>query len=136
MRHAAAETGCRVTGVDHSRDMVRLAGADAVRGSAEQLPFADGSFTAVSSLVAFFFFPDPVRALAEMRRVLDPERGRVAIFTTAPEAKGTEAAPYPLASRGHFYTDEELARLPRDAGFSQCRVERPDPWAQLLVAQP
>jgi SAM-dependent methyltransferase len=136
MRHARELTGCRVTGLDHSRDMVRLAGPDAVFGKAEQLPFPDGSFTAVSSVVAFFFFPDPVRALTEMRRVLDPERGRIVIFTTAPEAKGTEAAPYPLASRGHFYTDEELRSLPREAGLSRSRVERPDPWAQLLVAQP
>ena len=136
MRHAARDTGCRVTGVDHSREMVRLAGADAVYGKAEQLPFADGSFTAVSSLVAFFFFPDPVRALSEMLRVLDRACGRVAIFTTAPEAKGTEAAPYPLATRGHFYTDEELAALPREAGFTRSHVTRSDEWGQLLVAQP
>ena len=136
MRHAHEQTGAHVTGVDHSRDMVKLAGPNAVYGKAEQLPFGDASFTAVSSLVAFFFFPDPVRALREMRRVLDPERGRVAIFTTAPEAKGTPAAPYPLATRGHFYTDEELARLPREAGFVKSRVVRTDEWAQLLVAQP
>ena len=136
LRHAREQTGCRVTGLDHSRDMVRLAGAGAVLGEAEQLPFPDGAFTAVSSVVAFFFFPDPLRVLAEMRRVLDPERGRLVIFTTAPEAKGTEAAPYPLATRGHFWSDEELAALPREAGLSRSRVARPDPWAQLLVAQP
>lgn len=136
MRHVRGQTGARVTGVDHSREMVELAGPDAVYGEAEQLPFADDSFTAVSSIVAFFFFPDPVRALAEMLRVLDPARGRVAIFTTAPEAKGSPAAPYPLATRGHFYTDDELARLPRAAGFSTSRVVRTDEWAQLLVAQP
>ena len=136
MRHAREQTGCRVTGLDHSREMVRLAGPGAVHGEAEKLPFADGSFTAVSSIVAFFFIRDPVRALGEMLRVLDPERGRLAIFTTAPEAKGTEAAPYPLATRGHFYTDEELAHLPREAGLSRSEVRRPDPWAQLLVAQP
>jgi ubiquinone/menaquinone biosynthesis C-methylase UbiE len=136
MRHAHEQTGARVTGVDHSRDMVELAGPDAVYGRAEELPFPDGSFTAVSSIVAFFFFPDPVRALAEMLRVLDAERGRVAIFTTAPEAKGSPAAPYPLATRGRFYTDDELARLPRAAGFSSSRVARTDEWAQLLVAQP
>ena len=71
-----------------------------------------------------------------MLRVLDRERGRVAIFTTAPEAKGTPAAPYPLATRGHFYTDDELAHLPREAGFAQSHVVRTDEWAQLLVAQP
>ena len=136
MRHARERTGAHVTGVDHSREMVKLAGPDAVYGSAEELPFDDASFTAVSSLIAFFFFPDPVRALAEMRRVLEPARGRVAIYTTAPEAKGSPAAPYPLATRGHFYSDDELAQLPRAAGFTQSRVTRDNEWAQLLVAQP
>jgi ubiquinone/menaquinone biosynthesis C-methylase UbiE len=136
MRHAREQTGCRVTGVDHSRDMVRLAGADAVFGEADALPFDDGAFTAVSSLVAFFFFDDAVGALREMRRVLAPARGRLAIFTTAPEAKGSPAAPYPLATRGHFYADEELAELGRVAGFRDVRVARPDEWAQLLTAQP
>ena len=136
MRHAAAETGCGVTGVDHSREMVKLAGADAVYGEVERLPFGDESFTAVSSIVAFFFFPDPVRALSEMRRVLDPQGGRLAIFTTAPEAKGSPAAPYPLATRGHFYTDEELAALPYEAGFARSHVTHTHEWAQLLVAQP
>jgi hypothetical protein len=72
-----------------------------------------------------------------MRRVLAPN-GRVAIYTTSPEAKGTMAAPYPLATRGHFYTDEELQQLALEAGFSTARVTRPDEsgWAQLLAAQP
>jgi len=136
----ALQTGCSATGVDHSREMVRLArktsGVRIVLAEAERLPFANGEFTAVSSLVAFFFFPEPVRVLRELRRVLDPERGRLAIFTTSPEAKGTPAAPYPLATRGHFYSDEELVQLPLEAGFSQSRVSRTDEWAQLLVAQP
>jgi len=136
----ALQTGCSATGVDHSREMVRLArktsGVSIVLAEAERLPFANGEFTAVSSLVAFFFFPEPVQVLRELRRVLDPERGRLAIFTTSPEAKGTPAAPYPLATRGHFYSDEELAQLPLEAGFSQSRVSRTDEWAQLLVAQP
>jgi SAM-dependent methyltransferase len=138
LRHARRETGCEVVGLDHSREMVRLAAPLAVLGEAEQLPFADGEFTAVSSIVAFFFFPDPVRALCEMRRVLDPERGRLAVYTTAPEAKGTEAAPFPLATRGHFYTDEELERLTRKAGLTHVAVTRPDElgWAQLVAAQP
>jgi len=93
IRHVRQAIGCEVAGVDHSGEMVRLAAPYAVLGSAERLPFRDGEFTAVSSIVAFFFFPDPVRALREMRRVLDPERGRVAIYTTAPEAKGSPAAP-------------------------------------------
>ena len=138
----ALETGCAGTGLDHSRDMVRLAretvggAARIVEGKAEAMPFDDGEFTAVSCLVAFFFFPDPVAALREMRRVLDGERGRVAIMTTAPEAKGTEAAPYPLATRGRFYEDDELVRMAREAGFASARIAHREPWAQLLVASP
>src|SRR6266567_3112112 len=51
LRHAIATTGCDAVGVDHSRDMVRLAGPLAVLAEAEQLPFTDGEFTAVSSIV-------------------------------------------------------------------------------------
>jgi SAM-dependent methyltransferase len=136
LRHARETTGCAAVGLDHSREMVKLARPLAVLGEADALPFAEGEFTAVSSIVAFFFFPAPVRALAEMRRVLDPERGRIAVFTTSPEAKGSEAAPYPLATRGHFHTDAELEQLARDAGFRSAAVRRPDEWAQLLTAQP
>ncbi|MGH2971924.1 MAG: class I SAM-dependent methyltransferase [Gaiellaceae bacterium] len=135
LRHVRDTVGCEVVGVDHSRDMVRVAAPYAVRGRAEGLPFRDGEFTAVSSLVAFFFLPDPVRALREMRRVLDPERGRVAIYTTAPEAKGSPAAPYPLATRGHFYEDDELVALAREAGFREARLAHREPWAQLLFAR-
>ena len=137
----AVQTGCRAVGLDHSRDMVRLArqttGGDAriVHGSAERLPFEDGEFTAISCLVAFFFFTDPVAVLREFRRVLDPEPGRVAVFTTPPEMKGTPAAPYPLASRGHFYEDRELEGLATAAGFTVARVTRTDIGAQLLCAR-
>jgi SAM-dependent methyltransferase len=134
MRHVRDMISCEVAGVDHSRDMVAISGG--VYGDAGALPFAEASFTAVSSIVAFFFFPDPVRALREMLRVLDPARGRVAIYTTAPEAKGTMAAPYPLATRGHFYTDDELVSLAREAGFGSARIAYREDWAQLLAAQP
>jgi hypothetical protein len=66
--------------------------------------------------------------------VLDRDRGRIAVYTTPPELKGTPAAPYPLATRGHFYTDEELERLAREAAFGEAAVTRPD-GAQLLAAR-
>jgi ubiquinone/menaquinone biosynthesis C-methylase UbiE len=136
----ARESGCAIAGLDHSRDMVRLAraktGAPIERADATAMPFEDGEFTAVSCLVAFFFFTDPVAVLRETKRVLDPQRGRLAVMTTAPEAKGTQAAPYPLATRGHFYTDEELVALAREAGFREARLAHRDDWSQLLFAQP
>jgi ubiquinone/menaquinone biosynthesis C-methylase UbiE len=138
----ALETGCGAVGVDHSQDMVQLARritegrAPIVHASADRLPFEQDSFTAVSSIVAFFFFPDPVAALREFHRVVDSQRGRIVVFTTPPELKGTPAAPYPLATRGNFYEDHELEAHARTAGFEDVDVRRVREGAQLLVARP
>jgi SAM-dependent methyltransferase len=135
----ALETGCSATGLDHSEEMVRLArtqapGADVVLGKAEALPFEDETFTCVASATAFFFFPEPVAVLREAWRVLQPG-GRLAIVTTPPEMRGTPAAPEPIASRGRFYTDEELAALAQEAGFVDERAMRTPDGAQLLTAR-
>jgi hypothetical protein len=55
------------------------------------------------------------------------------VYTTAPELRGTPAAPEPLASRGHFHSDEELASLARAAGWGRAAVRSRD-GGQLLTA--
>jgi len=136
----ALESGCEATGLDHSREMVRLArettagAALIVHGDSASLPFHDQEFTAISCIVAFFFFNEPAEVLREFRRVLDRERGRIAVYTTPAEMKGTPAAPYPLATRGHFYEDAELEELARTAGFAESRLTRPGTGGQLLAA--
>jgi SAM-dependent methyltransferase len=131
----AIATGAVAVGVDHSPDMVQLARerapeARVVEGQAEELPFEDRTFTAVSMSVVFFFLEDPLAVLRECRRVLRPG-GRLAVYTTSPELRGTPAAPEPVAAAGHFYRDEELARLADEAGFREVRVRSRD-GGQLL----
>lgn len=123
----ALATGAVATGLDHSADMVGLArrtapGAALLLGDAAHLPFVDGVFSAVAMSVVFFFFPRPLDVLGECARVLTAG-GRLAVYTTGPELRGTPAAPEPLASRGHFYEDAVLASLARDAGFTDARVQ-------------
>jgi ubiquinone/menaquinone biosynthesis C-methylase UbiE len=133
VRHVRDTVGCAVVaGVDHSRAMVKLAKPYAVHGDAEALPFADGAFTAIASVQMLMFCADPLAVLREMRRV----GGRVAIWTTAPEGRGTPASPEPVASRAHYHTDEELLAVARAAGFGEARIAARDEWSQLLHAQP
>lgn len=133
----ALGTGARATGVDHSEAMVALArerapGAEVVLAGVERLPFADQMFAAVALSVVFFFLDEPVAALRECHRVLRTG-GRLAVYTTGPELRGTAAAPEPIANLGHFYADEVLAELGRAAGLRSVTV-RNDHGGQLLVA--
>ncbi|MEA2348374.1 MAG: hypothetical protein QOG62_2161 [Thermoleophilaceae bacterium] len=86
-----------VVGIDASTTMLtqavretRQANAIYVRGDALDLPFVDGSFDAVCCFAALYLFSDPMRAVAEMERVLKPG-GRIAILTSV------QRGPAPLA---------------------------------------
>jgi SAM-dependent methyltransferase len=133
LRQALA-SGCRAAAVDHSPDMVRLTREvnreaidegrlEVFEASAERLPFLDETFTHAAMTAVLGFLPDPVAALAEIRRVLRPG-GRLIVLGSDPEDRGTMAAPEPMASRLRFYDGEELKALGREAGFEAVQVER------------
>ncbi|MFO7259804.1 MAG: methyltransferase domain-containing protein [bacterium] len=71
-----------IIGVDLSPAMLRVARRRAeelgmevalLEADAEALPFPDASFDTVASSLSTCTFPDPVRALSEMRRVCKPD---------------------------------------------------------------
>jgi ubiquinone/menaquinone biosynthesis C-methylase UbiE len=76
-----SDLGHDVTGVDVSESMIKKAmeNSDAlhhslelVQGDGERLPFESGSFDAVVNRYVLWTLPDPMKALAEWRRVLKP----------------------------------------------------------------
>jgi demethylmenaquinone methyltransferase / 2-methoxy-6-polyprenyl-1,4-benzoquinol methylase len=82
-----ARADCTVVGIDQSAQMLagaraRFAGADEARvelieGQAEALPFADGSFDALTFTYLLRYVDDPAAAVCELARVVRPG-GRVA----------------------------------------------------------
>jgi ubiquinone/menaquinone biosynthesis C-methylase UbiE len=82
----AAATAVSVVGIDLSPEMIRQArelgeGIDNIRfevADVEELPFGESEFTAVLCSNAFHHYPNPDRAVSEMRRVLAPH-GRLVI---------------------------------------------------------
>ena len=76
-----------VTGLDLNPAMLAVAARltptlQWQQGNAEALPFPDQSFDAVVSQFGLMFVPDPVAALGEMMRVLEPG-GRLAVAVWA-----------------------------------------------------
>jgi SAM-dependent methyltransferase len=115
-------------------------------GSVEALPCADESFHRVFAINVFYFWPDPVRALTEMRRVLRPD-GVSIVAAVAPSIAAT--ASFAREEFGFRLRDAEtISALHREAGFGRVDIEpysevttRPDgtPWERhysLVVAQP
>ena len=75
-------TGSDITAVDLSPNMLEIAYKNAIKYGlnvnlavmdAEHLEFADGSFDTVVSALSTCTFPDPVKALREMKRVCRPD---------------------------------------------------------------
>src|SRR3954449_7326528 len=90
---AAARHGCTAVGVDYVPSLLergrRRAAAEGLdveflEGDAEQLPFADGSFDAVTSVFGSMFAPDHARAAAELLRVCRPG-GTLALASWSPD---------------------------------------------------
>ncbi len=89
----AARDGIKVTGIDIAPNLVRRAGARAqaegltaqfLEGDAEGLPFEDGSFDVVTSLIGAMFAPHPELVARELLRVCSPG-GTIAMGNWTPE---------------------------------------------------
>jgi demethylmenaquinone methyltransferase / 2-methoxy-6-polyprenyl-1,4-benzoquinol methylase len=144
---AAAEAGGTVTGLDFSEPMLERArgkepALEWVSGDALALPFADGSFEAVTIGFGLRNLVNAERGLAEMRRVLGPG-GRAAILEiTRPRGvlapfyrfwfdgviplagkvlPGGSAYSYLPASVRRFPDPQALAKLMGAAGFDEIR---------------
>ena len=102
-----------------------LSNVEFVVADSEALPFPDATFTAVLCTASFHHYPDPQRALAEMRRVLD-RGGRLVIADGMADLLSARIADRILrrVDRGHvrLYRTGELAALLRGAGFSETDV--------------
>ncbi|HVL99478.1 MAG TPA: class I SAM-dependent methyltransferase [Egibacteraceae bacterium] len=81
----AHKRGAAVTGLDASEQLLavarsRLPDADLRQGDVEELPYASGSFDAVTAFNSVQYATDPVQALREVKRVAFP-RAPVAVAT-------------------------------------------------------
>jgi ubiquinone/menaquinone biosynthesis C-methylase UbiE len=117
----------RLAGIDPATVMVEVARARSARrgvtisnGSAEALPFDDGSFDLVVSVTSFDHWADQARGLAECARVTAPG-GRLVLV----DQFSVLLAPILVGSRrGKARTRARAAHLLRVAGYADLRWHR------------
>jgi SAM-dependent methyltransferase len=90
---SAARAGALVTGIDHAANLVEQARGRATaeglairfdQGDAEELPYENGSFDLVVSLIGAMFAPRPAVVAREIVRVCKPG-GRIVLANWTPE---------------------------------------------------
>ena len=134
--------GGSVAAIDIDAAMVAhgrtLEGADAVDwrvGDAQALPWSDAAFDAVLCVQGYQFFPDRLKALGEMRRVMKPGgRLAVTVFCSLHYCPGHEAVARALEKykvdptgieRPYSFGDPvALGDIVQAAGFSEVAVIR------------
>lgn len=109
--------------IAHNQVLVDSGRLQVVFGSVEQMPYTDDSFDGITTVESFYFWPDPVESLKEVRRVLK-EGG---IFLLIADIYGgydlDEQALENIKKYDLFNpTPEEYKELFRQAGFSDTVV--------------
>jgi SAM-dependent methyltransferase len=140
----AAHAGVRVTGVDIASNLIEQArarakaeGVDArfEEGDAEALPYEDGSFDLVVSLIGAMFAPRPERVAVEFVRVCRPG-GRIVMGNWTPEGHvgqmfkiiGKHVPPSPLMASPVKWGDEATVRERLKDGIARLdTTKRPYP---------
>jgi ubiquinone/menaquinone biosynthesis C-methylase UbiE len=121
-----AQTNATLAGLDISTQMLALArqklgaAVDLRQGDSENLPWETHCFDLVCCTFSFHHYPQPDRALAEMRRVLKPGGALLLADITFPGfVRPFVNLILPLLSTGdrHFYSRAEMLRLLEHARF-------------------
>ena len=102
-------------------------GVELCEGSAERLPFSEGSFGVVLSCSMFHYVGEPIEALGEMRRVL-AAGGTLVLTDWCADYLVCRACEWYLSVfrrvRYSVYRRSECLSLLRRAGFEDASVDR------------
>ena len=109
--------------IEYNREDVENGKLQVTEGSVADMPYEDGSFDFITTVESFYFWPDPVDSLREVRRVLK-DGGTFYLVADIYEKEGLpeEARQNILRYNLTNPTPEEFRDLFRQAGFGEIRI--------------
>jgi ubiquinone/menaquinone biosynthesis C-methylase UbiE len=150
-RLSSLSPGGKVMGIDVSpqsvavarqtnREAIAQGRMDVKLGSVSALPFEDATFDLATAIETHYYWPDLVRDLAEVKRVLKPD-GRVAIIAETYRGRRNDWLYRPvmrLLLRATYMTPQQHEDALRAAGYTDVRsfVEEREGWIAVTGAKP
>ena len=149
-KHAAAASVGMIYGVDYAAGSVAASRAEnraevekgrveIQQASVSQLPFPDAKFDLVSAIETIYYWPDPVKDLQEISRVLKPA-GRVIVIceTYVGGRWGTVKGPAMKLLGAKNFSIDEYKHLLTSAGYIdiQVNVEPSRGWICAIGQRP
>jgi ubiquinone/menaquinone biosynthesis C-methylase UbiE len=124
--------GARVEGVDLSPRMIELARRHPDNGprvdfrvaDAHNLPFADESFARLVSVESLYYYPEPLAALREAVRVVEPGGAAYFLIDLYEENEASHGWIEKLSVPVHLLTADAWCHMLERAGFVAARHER------------
>src|SRR3989344_1422001 len=128
---------CSITGIDYSLAMLAVAEKRAeelgrkarlIEGDAERLPFKKGEFDCVVDTLGLCTYPNPVKALKEMKRVCKKE-GRIFLLEHGRSSNGVlrwiqEKVRKKQLERLGCHVERDIAKSVKQAGLEIMSVKR------------
>lgn len=134
-----------LTGIDYSdvavnlsketnADIIASGKMEIISGSVAELPFADGSFDKIITVESFYFWPDPVESLKEVRRVLSPK----GVFLLVSEIyERADLTPHSRENIAKYNMNvpgiEDFREMFRSAGFTKTIIHTRDGEYWIVV---
>lgn len=129
----------KLCGIDHSEVSVKeskkknkedvISGKIEIKyGSVSDLPYGDDSFDLVTGIETYYFWPDPIEDLKEVKRTLKPNGSILLIFEARSDNNPEIWKDYRDIVDMHIPNEKGIKEELEKAGFSDIVVDTKDDW--------
>lgn len=110
--------------INTNKKLINAGRVEILHASVEFLPFPNNLFNLVTAIESYYFWPDLVNNLKEIRRILKPG-GSLILINACYRDEKFEKRNSNLARIGEFtyHLPDEFRIFLRDAGYSQIQIE-------------
>jgi ubiquinone/menaquinone biosynthesis C-methylase UbiE len=106
-----------------NRDAIRQGRVDIQRASVSQLPFPDAKFDLASAVETMYYWPEPIKDLQEIVRVLKPGGRLIVINETYKGGRWNFLkGPAMKLIRARNFSTDDYRQLMTSAGFTEIQI--------------